>query len=93
MALQKDDPSSEVHVFLLADALSAALSGQGAPQGYYNIERMLKAVIAKGGMVRLCGTCCEARRLKDAALVAGLEVSTMAPLAAWTIGSEKVLEF
>ena len=93
MALQKDDPASEVRVFLLADAVTAAVSGQTTPQGYYNIERMLKAVIAKGGMVRLCGTCCEARGLKDAALVAGLEVSTMAQLAAWTIGSEKVLVF
>ena len=93
MASQKDDLASEVRVFLLADAVTAALSGQGTPQGYYNIERMLKAVIAKGGVVKLCGTCCEARGLKDTALVPGLEVSTMAQLAVWTAESDKVLVF
>jgi uncharacterized protein involved in oxidation of intracellular sulfur len=61
MALQKDQAGTEVRIFLMADAVTAAISAQGTPQGYYNIERMLKAVVAKGGHVKLCGTCCEAR--------------------------------
>jgi uncharacterized protein involved in oxidation of intracellular sulfur len=93
MALQKDDVAGEVRVFLLADAVTAALPMQGTPPGYYNVERMLEAVIAKGGVVKLCGTCCEARGLKDLALVAGIEISTMAQLAAWTAESDKVLVF
>ena len=93
MALQKDALSSEVRVFLLGDAVTAALPMQGTPQGYYNIERMLKGVITKGGVVKLCGTCCEARGLKDMAMVPGVEFSTMAQLAAWTAESDKVLVF
>lgn len=93
MALQKNELASEVRIFLMADAVTGALPMQGTPQGYYSIERMLEAVIDKGGEVKLCGTCCEARGLKDMALVPGIEVSTMAQLAAWTAESDKVLVF
>jgi uncharacterized protein involved in oxidation of intracellular sulfur len=61
MTLQKDHPGAMVRIFLMADAVTAALKAQNTPQGYYNIERMLKSVIAKGGQVKLCGTCCETR--------------------------------
>jgi len=93
MALQKDQPSTEVFVFLLADAVTAALPTQNTPQGYYNIERMFKSVISKGGQVRLCGACCEARGIKTIPLLEGAEISTMSQLAQWTIESEKVLVF
>lgn len=93
MALQKDHPGIEVRLFLMADAVTAALPAQGTPQGYYNIERMLKAVIAKGGQVKLCGTCCEARGIKALPLLEGAEISTMSQLSQWTVESEKVLVF
>ena len=93
MALQKDQPGTEVLVFLLADAVTAALPAQNTPQGYYNIERMFKSVISKGGQVRLCGACCEARGIKTIPLLGGAEISTMSQLAQWTVESEKVLVF
>jgi uncharacterized protein involved in oxidation of intracellular sulfur len=93
MALQKDQPGTETLVFLMADAVTAALPAQSTPQGYYNIERMVKSVINKGGQVRLCGTCCEARGIKAMPLLNGTEVSTMSQLAQWTVESEKVLVF
>jgi len=93
MALQKDQPEIEVRMFLMADAVTAALSSQNTPQGYYNIERMLTSVIKKAGHVRLCGTCCEARGIKSLSLVEGAEVSTMGQLAQWTVESDKVLVF
>jgi len=93
MALQKDHAGGEIRVFLMADAVTAAIAAQGTPQGYYNIERMVKSVIAKGGQVKLCGSCCEARGIKSLPLVEGAEVSTMGQLAAWTVESDKVLVF
>jgi uncharacterized protein involved in oxidation of intracellular sulfur len=93
MALQKDHPGTGVRIFLLADAVTAAIPAQGTPQGYYNIERMVKSVIAKGGQVNLCGTCCEARGLKSLPLLEGAEVSTMGQLAQWTNESDKTLVF
>jgi len=93
MALQKDQPDTEVIVFLMADAVTSALPAQTTPQGYYNIERMVKSVASKGGQVRLCGACCEARGIKGMSFIEGAEISTMSQLAQWTVDSEKVLVF
>mgnify|MGYP001814062208 FL=1 len=93
MALQKEHPGTEVLVFLMADAVTAALPAQATPQGYYNIERMLRFVLNKGGQVRLCGTCCEARGVKAMPLIEGSEISTTGGLSQWTVESDKVLAF
>ncbi len=64
-------PQTEVTVFLMADAVVAAKAGQKTPDGYYNVERMLKRVLAGNGKVLLCGTCMDARGLDDAAVHGG----------------------
>ena len=44
MTLQKEHGDSvETKIFLLADAVFCGLPNQNTPNGYYNIERMLKA--------------------------------------------------
>jgi uncharacterized protein involved in oxidation of intracellular sulfur len=93
MALQREQNEADVRVFLLGDAVSCALPDQRTPQGYYNVERMLKAVVAKSGQVKACGSCIEARGLKELALVQGVEISTMDQLAQWAVESDKVLTF
>ena len=93
MTLQKEHEGVEVYIFLMADAVTCALPGQGTPQGYYNVERMLKAVVNRGGQVKGCGTCCEARGLKQIPLLEGVEISTMAQLCQWTVEADKVLTF
>jgi uncharacterized protein involved in oxidation of intracellular sulfur len=92
-AVQKKEPQAAVIVFLMADAVAAARAGQKTPDGYYNVERMLKRVLAGRGEVLLCGTCMDARGLDDAALMAGARRSTMDELAAATIDADKVLVF
>lgn len=37
-----------VNVFLMADAVFCARLGQKTPDGYYNIERMIKSVAKRG---------------------------------------------
>lgn len=71
----------------------AGILGQTTPQGYYNIERMLKAVVGKQGQVKACGTCIEARGLDRLGLIEGIEVSTMGQLVQWVMDSDKVLTF
>jgi uncharacterized protein involved in oxidation of intracellular sulfur len=89
----KEHPDVDVRIFLMADAVTCALPTQTTPQGYYNIERMLKAVINKGGQVKACGTCAEARGIKGLALLEGVEISTMSRLTQWTVEADKVLTF
>ncbi|MEW6629502.1 MAG: DsrE family protein [Pseudomonadota bacterium] len=93
LALTKSDPSTTVTVFLMADAVVAAKAGQKTPDGYYNVERMLKGVAAGNGQILLCGTCLDARGLTEADIMAGTKRSTMNELAATTIAADKVLVF
>jgi uncharacterized protein involved in oxidation of intracellular sulfur len=82
-----------VRVFLMADAAACAKAGQSLPTGYYNLERMLKLVRAKGGAVGVCGSCMDARGLQASDLVEGAHRSTMEELADWTLWADKVLVF
>ncbi|MHB8259472.1 MAG: DsrE/DsrF/TusD sulfur relay family protein [Bacteroidia bacterium] len=91
--LGKDHELVEVRIFLMADAASCAVANQTTPNGYYNIERMLKLAITKKAKVKICGSCAEARGLKNAALIEGAEISTMAELTNWVVDSDKVLTF
>jgi uncharacterized protein involved in oxidation of intracellular sulfur len=83
----------EVSVFLMADAVTAVMPGQRTPEGFYNIERMLKRVILSNGRVMLCGTCMDARGLNAGGLVDGAEVSNMAELADCIAAADHTLTF
>ncbi len=93
MMLQKEHPQVEVLVFLMADAVGCGLANQTTPQGFYNLERMLKSVLAKGGKVKACGSCVEARGLRNLQLVEGVEVSNMSELTQWSVAADKVFTF
>ncbi len=92
-ALVKKAPETEVTIFLMADAVLAAKAGQKTPEGFYNVERMLKRVLAGKGKVLLCSTCMDARGFTDAELMEGARRSTMDELAAETLAADKVLVF
>jgi uncharacterized protein involved in oxidation of intracellular sulfur len=93
MAVQKDHPTVQVNVFLMADAVGCAIPSQNTPQGYYNIERMMKSILGKGGKVKACGTCMDARGVRNVQLVEGAEISNMSELAVWTVEADKVFTF
>lgn len=82
----------QVRLFLLADAVGCAKAGQKVPEGYYNVQLMLGKLL-RSGDVALCGTCMDARGLKDEELIEGTRRSTLAQLADWTAEADKVLVF
>lgn len=88
--LAKSD--ANITVFLLADAVACAKQGQKVPQGFYNIELMLKVVIRKG-QVLLCGTCMDARGIADNEILEGAQRSTMQALSEQTLAADRVLVF
>jgi uncharacterized protein involved in oxidation of intracellular sulfur len=92
IALQKS-PGAEVTVFLMADAVLCAKRGQKTPDGYYNIERMLRRLVAGKGRVLLCGTCMDARGISVEDLVDGAARSAMDELASLTLTAGKVIVF
>lgn len=81
-----------VRLFLMADAVGCAKSGQKVPEGYYNVQLMLAKILRKGE-VALCGTCMDARGLTEQDTVDGARRSTMVELAQWTSEADKVLVF
>jgi len=93
MTFQKQHKDVEVNVFLIADAVTCAITNQQTPDGFYNLERMLKSVIRKSGVVKACGSCLDARGLKDITLIEGVEPSTMNQLTQWTYDADKVITF
>lgn len=82
-----------VKVLLIGDAASCALAGQTTPNGYYNIERMLKVLVAKGAQIGVCGSCMDARGIKAEALIEGTHRNSMEELTAWTQEVDKALAF
>ena len=66
----------QVRVFLMADAVGCAKSGQRVPEGYYNVQLMLGKVL-RAGEVGLCGTCMDARGMAEAEMVDGAKRSTL----------------
>lgn len=93
MTLQKEHPQEEVLIFLMADAVGCALPDQTTPQGYYNIERMMKSIIKRGGKVKACGSCIDARGIKNLKLIDGVEVSNMSEFSKWNVEADKVVSF
>ncbi|MDI6808339.1 MAG: DsrE family protein [Candidatus Eisenbacteria bacterium] len=93
MSIEKDHPSAQVLVFLIADAVACAIPNQTTPQGYYNIERMLKSVVARGGKVKTCGSCLDPRGISNAQLIEGVERSNMMELARWSVEADKAFTF
>lgn len=42
---------------------------------------------------KICGTCADARGIKNLPLIEGAQISTMAELTTWMVDSDKVITF
>lgn len=82
-----------VRIFLLGDAATCAKANQKVPQGYYNIEVMLRAPARHGAEIGVCGTCMDARGIAETELTEGTRRSTLEELTTWTQWADKALVF
>lgn len=84
-----------VNIFLMNDAVDMARDACKVPEGYdQDLGNILKDLIAKGLVVKVCGTCmarCGIHRNQP--YFEGALHSTMAELAEWVITSDKVISF
>lgn len=83
----------QVRVFLLGDAVGCAVAGQIVPNGYYHLDKMIEAAARHGADVGCCGTCLDARGIREDALVKGARRCTLDELADWTLWAEQVITF
>ncbi len=91
--INKEDQAAEIRIFLMDNGVNCAIENQNTPNGYYNIERMLKYSLNKQAKVKICGSCVEARGLKDLPLIPGTEISNLQELTNWIKDSDKLLTF
>ncbi|PIE49907.1 MAG: sulfur reduction protein DsrE [Flavobacteriales bacterium] len=85
----------EVRIFLMNDSVDMARDACKAPENYdQDLSQMLKDLIAKGVVVKVCGTCmARCGVYKNHPYFDGAEKSTMAALAEWVADSDRVLTF
>jgi uncharacterized protein involved in oxidation of intracellular sulfur len=83
----------EVKIFLMGDAAACAKAHQKVPQGYYNLEVMLKGCARHGAEIGVCGTCLDARGIADSELSECARRSTLEELANWAQWADKTLVF
>ncbi len=85
--------TEQVKVFLIGDGATCAKRGHKLPNGYYNIELMLKVVARQKGEIGVCSSCMDARGIGDAELAEGTRRSSLDELTAWTQWADKVIVF
>ncbi len=84
---------AELRVFLMADSIGCGKAGQKTPNGYYNLERMIKSLVLAQVLIGVCGSCIDARGVTEADLAGGVHRSSMEELTDWTIWADKVIVF
>lgn len=82
----------DLKLFLMSDAVGAALAGQAPAEGY-NLRQMLEILLTQGTQIRLCKSCTDARGITPLPLIDGIEIGTLPLLAQWTLAASKVLSF
>lgn len=84
----------KVKIFLIGDAVSTAKTGQKPPEGFYNLEKMLKDLAEQGVEIVCCRTCASARGLIQDDFIEGIRLgTTVGDLAQWVKESQKTLSF
>ena len=91
-ALLQIEEDLDLTVYLQGDAVFCAKTGQKTPDGYYNLERMLRPVLRRGAVLA-CRTCLEARGLQAADLMDGVRQATLGELGQITLEADKVLVY
>lgn len=91
-SLSKEE-GEQVKLFLIGDGAVCAQRGQKTPEGYYNVERMLKVAARQNVEIGVCGSCMDARGMADGQLAEGLRRSSMQELTSWTRWADKLAVF
>ena len=81
-----------VRIFLTGDGVNSAIANQKTPNGYFNIERMMKS-IARLGEVSTWWSCAEARGIGPETTIEGLQAGSLDLLEDWTMEADSIIVF
>lgn len=87
------DLKAEVKIFLMNDSVDLARDAANPPDGCFDLGKMLKDLIAKGVLVKVCGTCkVRCGIYKGEPYFAGTQEAKMTELAEWIKESDKIIQ-
>ena len=84
----------EVNIFLMNDSVDMARDITEQPEGYFDLGKMLKELIAQNIPVKVCGTCkvrCGVH--KGEPYFEGAHEAKMTELAQWVADADKIISF
>ena len=84
----------DVRLFLMNDSVDMAREITKPPEGFFDLGKMLKELIAQGVPVKVCGTCkvrCGVH--KGEPYFEGAKEATMNELAEWVAEVDKIITF
>lgn len=84
----------EVNIFLMNDSVDLARDITRPPEGYFDLVQMLKELIAKKVLVKVCGTCNTRCGIhKGEPYFEGAQEAKMTELAQWIKEADKIISF
>lgn len=84
----------EIRIFLMNDSVDLARDASKPPEGYFDLQKMLKDLISEGVAVKVCGTC-KARCgiYKSEPYFEGAQEAKMTELADWVKQADRIISF
>lgn len=82
-----------VRVFVMNDAIDLVRQGAMAESAEFDLQAMLRDLLAHGARIKICTTCVTRCGLHGGDVMPEAILSSMAELAAWVTGSDRVVTF
>jgi uncharacterized protein involved in oxidation of intracellular sulfur len=82
-----------VRVFVMNDATDLVRQGAMPEGAEFDLQGMLRGLLARGGRVKVCTTCVTRCGMHSGDVMPEVVMATMPDLAAWVIESDRALTF
>lgn len=87
------DQGHRVLLFVMNDATDVVRAGSAPPEAEFDLQAMLRGLMAKGVRIKICTTCVNRCGFSRGEVIGGAVMATMADLATWVTGSDRVVAF
>jgi uncharacterized protein involved in oxidation of intracellular sulfur len=88
---RRDDVT--VRLFVMGDAVAAAIANPGARDGAEVVARALRSLVMSGVALAVCDASLAARGIAEDELILGAIASPMSLLADWALAADRVVAF
>ncbi len=87
------DRKSPVRIFVMNDAIDVVRRGSTPEGAEFDLQAMLRGLLPRGGRIKICTTCINRCGIGHGDVIPEAIMATMADLAAWITGSDRVVVF